>query len=185
MPTPFLIKIIFFYSLAVLLAVVEIQIEGPNGWAKTLPTWRPAPNHWLARIVNKLFKKELTGYHLALNIFLLLFVHLPFIWNWHWSSLEELELLSFYFVFIAIWDFLWFVLNPHHSLNDFNRENVSWHKRWWGKFPADYYICCLIAIIVFIPLIMSNPAALTKLIILILGNLILTALTVLLYPKAY
>jgi len=39
----FLIKVVYFYIIAIFLAILEIQIEGKHGWAEKLPTWRPRP----------------------------------------------------------------------------------------------------------------------------------------------
>jgi len=32
---------IYIFVMATVLALLEIQIEGANGWARNLPTWRP------------------------------------------------------------------------------------------------------------------------------------------------
>ena len=59
---------------ASLFAMVEIQIEGADGWAAQLPTWR-VENRW-----TRLFfgKRPLTGYHLYVLLFVLLMAHAPF-----------------------------------------------------------------------------------------------------------
>ena len=31
---------LYFFAIAFVLAQLEIQIEGPHGWAEKLPTWR-------------------------------------------------------------------------------------------------------------------------------------------------
>jgi hypothetical protein len=55
---------VYIFVMALVLAVLEIQIEGRNGWAKDLPTWRPSPDTWYAQLYARLmFKKRLTGYH--------------------------------------------------------------------------------------------------------------------------
>lgn len=117
-----------------ILALLEIQIEGKNGWAKDLPTWR------ISNKLTSLFygARPLTGYHLHMNIFVLLLLHLPvFFTGWSW----ELECILFGFL-IGMWtieDFLWFVFNPHYGLKKFKKENIPWHKNWWGPVP-DFYI---------------------------------------------
>jgi hypothetical protein len=60
---------LFIVTLAIaatLFALVEIQIEGPNGWAARLPTWQ-VENRW-----TRLFwsAKPLTGYHLYTQLFI-------------------------------------------------------------------------------------------------------------------
>ncbi len=182
----FVFKICYFFFMALVLAVLEIQIEGPSGWAKNLPTWRPNPDKWFVRVFRWLSQdREFTGYHFFLMIFLLLMVHLPFVWTGEWSLYSELELMAFYVVFVVVWDFLWFVLNPDRSLGDFNSKNIWWHKRWFGGFPVDYYFGFLFAIILYIPLVMTDFGNILNLALLLFGNIVLVAITVLLYPKAY
>ena len=82
----FLFKVVYFYLIGFFLAILEIQMEGEHGWAAKLPTWRAKPGSKIDKIFKKIAsQKELTGYHTALMIFLLLFMHWPFIWNWNWN----------------------------------------------------------------------------------------------------
>jgi len=181
----FLIKTVYFWLIGFFLAILEIQIEGKHGWAEKLPTWRPKPGSKLEKLFKKLVaERELTGYHTVLMIFLLLFAHLPFIWNWSWSIYAELELLAIYMMFVVFWDFLWFVLNPAYSLRTFGRQTVWWHKKWWGKFPKDYYTTILIGLLLLLPEAL-NSGNWYKMIILLGGNLVLTIITILFYPRAY
>src|SRR5215475_6361939 len=62
----------YFFLIAFILAHLEIQIEGPHGWAEKLPTWR-----WDGRFVRRWFGKPVTGYHLCLVTLILLFLHVP------------------------------------------------------------------------------------------------------------
>lgn len=184
---PFIIKILYIYLIGFVLAVLEIQIEGKHGWAEKLPAWRPHPESKLAKWYSRLFsQKDFTGYHFFLNIFLLLMFHLPFVWFMNWTWQAELELLAFFALFVVVWDFLWFVLNPHYSLHDFGPKQVWWHKKWLGQLPVDYTYSLLLVIILFLPLLAINPYLyLLKLLILLVVNLILIILTIWLYPKAY
>jgi len=184
----FLIKVIYFFAIAILLAILEIQIEGDQGWASKLPTWKPKAGSRLDKIFRKISgQKELTGYHTALMVFLLLVFHLVFIWNWHWTIWQELELLAMFVLFTQVWDFLWFILNPKFSLHKFNKDNVWWHKKWWGWMPLDYYLGIFFSALLFLPeTIVLNPVAGVFKILVLLGvNLILITLTVIFYPKAY
>lgn len=181
----FLIKIIYFFVLAVLLAILEIQIEGADGWAANLPTWRPSHEYRMVRVWRKLTgNKELTGYHLFLIIFLLVMVHLPFVWGGYWSWTSELELLGFFMVFVVTWDFLWFVLNPGFSLTDFNAKQVWWHKKWLGKLPLDYYLGWIGSIVLFMPLILIDPIFLPRLLMLLFGNIVFILLLIFIYPHS-
>src|SRR5580700_385073 len=80
-----LVLVGFLIGLAFAFARVEIEIEGPNGWAANLPTWRVS-NRW-----TKLFygNRPLTGYHFWLQVFVFLMAHLPFALDfapWSWSG---------------------------------------------------------------------------------------------------
>lgn len=136
--------LIFILAAAVLFALVEVQIEGPNGWAVGLPTWR-IDNKW-----TRLFwdKKPLTGYHLYLNLFMLLMVHLPFgleLVPFHWRL--EARILSSFIAFWVVEDFAWFILNPAYGLKRFRKECIWWHaKSWWWIMPKTYWVFTPIAI---------------------------------------
>lgn len=41
--TTIIIKAVYVFIMALVLAILEVQIEGINGWAKNIPTWRPDP----------------------------------------------------------------------------------------------------------------------------------------------
>jgi len=119
-------------------ARVEIEIEGPHGWAANLPTWRIS-NQW-----TKIFygSRPLTGYHLWLQIFVLTLAHCPFalgLCPWSWPM--ELRVIGFVILFFIVEDFLWFVLNPAYGLKRFRREHIWWHApHWWWFMPRDYWV---------------------------------------------
>ena len=129
-------------------ARVEIEIEGPWGWAENLPTWRIA-NRW-----TKLFygSRPLTGYHLWLQLFVIVLAHFPFavqVWDWSWH--RELRVIGFVILFFIIEDFLWFVLNPAYGLRRFRREHIWWHApTWWWIMPRDYWIFSTIGIGIYL-----------------------------------
>lgn len=187
MEMSFIFFLVYLFIIAVVLAVLEIQIEGAHGWAEKLPTWRPGEHNILNRVFRMLAHgKDITGYHLALHIMLFLFFHMPFVFGMYWSWQMELEILSLFTIFFLVWDFLWFVLNPHHSLKDFGPQKIKWHKKWWGRVPVDYPMGVLFGFVLFLPLIYVNPVVYGMKFVLILAvNIVLTLLTILLYPKAY
>lgn len=133
--------LIYLAILAALLALLEIQIEGPNGWAKNLPTWR-IRGTWANRAFGR---EEFTGYHIFLTLFTLAFLHFPLVVFGVWNWLLELRILASIFIITATEDFLWFVFNPNFSLNKFFQHEVPWHKFWIGPFPAFYYLNLIIA----------------------------------------
>ncbi len=128
----------FVLAAAYTFARVEIEIEGPNGWAASLPTWRIS-NRW-----TKLFygNRPLTGYHLWLQLFVLVMAHIPFglfFCPWSWSA--ELRTIGFVIVFFLVEDFLWFVVNPAFGIRRFRREHIWWHApNWWWIMPRDYWV---------------------------------------------
>ncbi|MBC8133611.1 MAG: hypothetical protein H7X95_11570 [Deltaproteobacteria bacterium] len=134
------LRIAFLFAYALLFAAVEIEIEGPHGWAERLPTWfRVTPLY--ARVYGILMRgKPLTGYHLVMFVLPLWSFHIGFIGGVPWSWAAEATTLSAYIVWVAIWDLLWFVLNPRFGWKRFRRDEVWWHARAWiGRFPTDYY----------------------------------------------
>jgi hypothetical protein len=130
--------VVYLFVTAAVFATLEIQIEGPNGWAANLPTWR-LDNRW-----TRLFygARPLTGYHLWMQVFVLLMIHVPLalqpsIWSWG----LELRVASFYPLFFIVEDFLWFVINPAFGLARFRREHIWWHApSWWWIMPRDYWV---------------------------------------------
>ena len=132
---------LFFLLLAcaaTLFALLEVQIEGPHGWAVSLPTWR-IENRWTRIFYSG---KPLTAYHLYVQLFMLALVHLPFAFGavpltWH----MEARVLSFFMLFWVIEDFLWFLFNPAFGLKRFRSEHIWWHApTWWWIMPRDYWI---------------------------------------------
>ena len=143
-----LIVIVYLLMTAVAFAMVEINIEGANGWASSLPTWR-IHNKWTKLIYGN---RPLTGYHLWLQLFVLLMAHLPFaLFLWSWSWMQELRIMGFVILFYIVEDFMWFVLNPAFGIRRFRRENIWWHAPlWWWFMPRDYWVfivlgCCTYA----------------------------------------
>lgn len=130
--------ILMLLGTSTLFALLEIQIEGPHGWAVTLPTWR-IENRWTRMFYSS---KPLTGYHLYVQLFTLLAVHLPMaLGTAPFSWRMEARVLSFLVFFWVIEDFLWFLLNPAFGLKRFRAEHIWWHApTWWWIMPRDYWI---------------------------------------------
>jgi hypothetical protein len=124
---------LYFFAIAFVLAQLEIQIEGPHGWAARLPTWR-----WETPGVLRWAGKPITGYHVFLLAFILLFIHLPMMYL-GFSIEREAEILSMFFLLAVFWDFLWFVCNPHFGLARFRPGNVWWFQKWLLGLPASYF----------------------------------------------
>ncbi|MBI3564762.1 MAG: hypothetical protein HY079_06170 [Elusimicrobia bacterium] len=122
------------FALCWLLARVEIEIEGPSGWAVTLPTWRWEPE-WFLRLSNG---KAVTGYHVYLSLFLIGMFHLPLAFVGFSRELWA-KCLSCYLLTTAAWDLQWFAWNPAWGLRRFMTTPVPWFRRKLLAFPVDYY----------------------------------------------
>jgi hypothetical protein len=133
---------LFVIASAYTFARVEIEIEGPNGWAANLPTWRIS-NRW-----TKIFygSRPLTGYHFWLQVFVAMISHAPFgLFLCPWSWRAEMRVIGFVIIFFLVEDFLWFVVNPAYGIRRFRREHIWWHApHWWWIMPRDYWLFMVI-----------------------------------------
>ncbi len=129
--------LIFIGLLAFWFCKVEIHIEGTDGWAKNLPTWR-IENHLLL----KLFwgGRAMTGYHAWVISFVIIFFHLPYFFMSPWSWPLEARTIGGIILFWNFEDFLWFVFNPSYGIRKFKKEFVPWHPRWIFGAPIEYWI---------------------------------------------
>ncbi len=128
--------------IAFLFAKVEIQIEGADGWAVNLPTWR-IEKHWLLDVC--FGGRPLTGYHAWCLPFVLCAFHLPMAMLWTWSWTLEARAMAAFMLFWIIEDLLWFLLNPAWGWKRFTRAAVKWHKHWLLGFPTDYWTFAVVA----------------------------------------
>ena len=166
-------QLFYLFILGLILALLEIEIEGTEGWAKNLPT-KKIKFWWYAK-----FGKEVTGYHLALQVFLLLFFHLPLVLFHNFSLELELLVLTQYFFFLVYWDFLWFVLNPGFRLRNFKRGGVPWYAKWFLGLPAEYWLALVVG--VFLPAVFFGLPAVIIQLEYFLTYLSLTILTIILF----
>ena len=134
---------IFLFVIAVILAYYEVQIEGPNGWASSLPTWKSTD----PKITWIFGGRPVTGYHVSLNLILLLFFHWPIIFR-KWSIIFEAKTMASYALLSTIWDFLWFVINPYFGLSKYSSENIWWFSNWFLGIPVDYYFGFFITLLI-------------------------------------
>ena len=123
----------YFFVIAVVLAHLEIEIEGPHGWAEKLPTWR-----WDGPEVRRWLGKPVTGYHVYLAALLLLFLHLPQLFGGTWE--READLLAMFFLLAVTWDFLWFACNPHFGMARFRKGEIWWFPAWTLGVPREYFV---------------------------------------------
>ncbi len=119
-------------------AKMEVEIEGEKGWAENLPTWRVSKDHIMSRIFAG--GRELTGYHLWVQLFVFSLLHMVYIFHPFLLSVE-LQIISFVFYVWITEDYMWFLLNPAFGFSKFKKENIWWHERhWWWVAPRDYFI---------------------------------------------
>ncbi|HYB69139.1 MAG TPA: hypothetical protein VEH80_00630 [Candidatus Bathyarchaeia archaeon] len=123
----------YFFLIAFVLAHLEIQIEGPHGWAEKLPTWR-----WDSPAIRRWFGKPVTGYHLCLVTCILLFLHVPQFYGGSWE--READLLAMFFLLTVTWDFLWFACNRHFGVARFRKGQVWWFPTWALGVPREYFV---------------------------------------------
>ena len=134
---------VFFWVLAALIALIEIENEGKNGWGENLPTWYRTQGAW--KVIFYLFvcSRPLTGYCLFVVPFTLMVFHSCFVSGADWSLAAECSVLARYFLWCPVWDFLWFVFNPFYGVANFKRSKIWWHARsYWilALVPFDYVV---------------------------------------------
>ena len=129
----------YFFVIALVLAHLEIQIEGPHGWAEKLPTWR-----WDTPGVRRWVGKPVTGYHVCLVTCLLLLLHVPQFYGASWE--READLLSMFFFLTVTWDFLWFACNRHYGVGRFRKGQIWWFPAWTFGVPRPYFISTVLSL---------------------------------------
>ena len=148
---------LFVFLFAVIFALIEIEIEGTEGWAKNLPTAKNVVGH-------------LTLYHVYMVALATLIV-CGFMYFKHtrsscaavacgapkpntntprkqqtafqkvWPTLRIVLQTVFHLIaYFLIQDFLWFVFNPGFTLARYNQASIPWHKHWWGGTPAFNFV---------------------------------------------
>ena len=132
--------------LAYLFAKLEIQIEGPDGWAANLPTWRLPKTSRLRKLFGN---RDVTGYHVFAFAFMAAAFHLPLILCEQFSWPLEARILASLAVFWVLEDFLWFALNPAFGLARFKPQHIPWHPHWLWGVPADYLVMAALAIVLY------------------------------------
>jgi len=114
---------IFVFILSLIFALLEIEIEGKNGWAKKLPTWY-RKSGFSRLFYSMTYKKPLTGYHLFMLLFMFLVFHLGFFFGLPWNFYNEVIILSSLFMFIITEDFLWFQFNSYYGIKNFEAKKI-------------------------------------------------------------
>jgi len=121
---------------------MEIQIEGENGWAAKLPTWRVKNP---LKIISGW--PEITGYHLFLWLTFIAIFHFPFFLGFPLTLANELLVIEVVYAFLFIEDFFWFVFNPGWGLKKFFSQKIPWHADKFLFLPQSYWLSFAIIII--------------------------------------
>ena len=116
---------VFLCIFALIYALIEIEIEGKDGWANTLPTPKI------------LF--HFTQYHVLMNILVILLLFKVYYKNTK-DILKCIFIISLWFV---LEDTYWFIFNPYYTLKRYNKENIGWHK-WCCGLPIGSIISFII-----------------------------------------
>ncbi|MBU2612650.1 MAG: hypothetical protein KKB62_02930 [Nanoarchaeota archaeon] len=133
---------IFIFILSLIFALLEIEIEGPNGWARKLPTWYRKSGFFSKVFYNLFPRKPLTGYHFFVLPWVFLFLHFAFFIGLEWTIANEIAVLISFSLLIMAEDFLWFIFNPYFGVGKFKREKIWWHSsmNWFFKHIPMVYL---------------------------------------------
>jgi hypothetical protein len=133
--------------LGLFFAMTEIQIEGPHGWAASLPTWR-IEHHPLLDIFWG--GRPLTGYHAWVFSFMFLVFHFPHVARGSFCLRTEARCLGGLMIFWIVEDFLWFALNPAYGLDRFTPAHIHWHHHWLLGVPTDYLVFTVVGALLLV-----------------------------------
>jgi len=143
-----------------IVAWLEVEIEGKDGWAKNAPTWKykldgqgklwykpfgveeyrePTCSLYMQKMLTWLVKykaggREFTGYHCAVDTFQLFVAHtviyMLFFQSAPWWVLE-MRVFAALFMFWTLEDTLWFRLNPFYKDGKLDPAwHADWNRRW-------------------------------------------------------
>ena len=124
-----MINSIFTIITATLYSLIEIEIEGKDGWCNNLPT----------PFVMRLGTKRMTLYHIYMLLFIttIFLFQIPFIF-----TLDSLiNTSSHILLFIILEDTLWFIFNPYYTIENYRRDKIWWHSNqpWYFGIPSAIY----------------------------------------------
>ena len=124
-----------YYTLlsGLIYSLIEIEIEGPNGWCEKLPTCNFV----------KLGSKNMILYHIYMLIYLTITYISMYTFTYNSISIENVcNVVSNISLFLMVEDVLWFSLNPYYTIGKYTKEDITWHSNqpWIFSVPLDNYI---------------------------------------------
>ena len=133
-----LVNLVFVFLISIFYSLIEIEIEGKDGWMTKIPTPK----------ILKIGDKEMTLYH----IYMLVLIIISFIFQ----NKMNLTLSSFLYstsnvlLFLLLEDIFWFILNPYFTINKYKKENIWWHAKqpWILGMPLHNYIISIVIILI-------------------------------------
>ena len=144
---------IFIFVYGFLWALTMVNAEGLVGWGGVSPAWKLDTRRWYSFLFWPFAQGRPVNFLpvSAIMTFTVSFL-LPVIWNINknipFTLINFGELVSYFIIFAILEDFIWFLINPYYGLRKFNKQIVTWHPRWLGFLPTDYWIALVIYIIV-------------------------------------
>ena len=122
--------LLFVLFTSLVYALIEIELEGKNGWMTKIPTAKVA----------YMGGKHMTLYH----IYMILMITLSVAYqnNMQYTINSFLYSASYVFLFLLLEDFLWFVFNPYFTIKRYKRREIWWHasQPWILGVPMHNYI---------------------------------------------
>src|SRR3989338_5686009 len=123
------ITALYWFVLALLFALLEIENEGKYGGGEKSQTWYRKKKNYPKLITRFIGEKPLTGYHIFVFLVAFAISHAHFFMGVEWSLTNELIALSIYFAWTPLWDYLWFIFNPNYESKKFKRSTVWWYSK--------------------------------------------------------
>ena len=133
-----LLNLTFIFLISIFYSLIEIEIEGKDGWMVKIPT-------------PKFFKfgdKEMTLYHIYMLV--LIIISVTFQNKMNFTLPSFLYSASNVLLFLFLEDIIWFILNPHFTINKYKKENICWHAKqpWILGMPLHNYTISIIVLLI-------------------------------------
>ena len=148
------------YLPSIVIALQEIQIEGPFGWSSLTFTKRFPIDHPFSKIFRALVGQDkwATHYHLYSSIIwllmftlsLLLFpVYFHFSQTFSGKALVDIIIIALcaFTITIVTEDHYWFNLHPYYGMDKYNKHFIPWFQSFIKGVPVTYWIALLVTIV--------------------------------------